>query len=165
MYEEDLHIDENALDLEWLTQPRLMLQYTNMQASAKRDVDREKEKLAVVKAELDKKIRSNPEKFGLEKITENLIFNTITVHKKYKKAMTLFIDSTYELNMVKGAVESVEQRKTSLENLVKLHGQSYFAGPKVPRDIGSEVLKDQKKKRSNESVKIKRRKNEEEKEK
>ncbi|HDY68099.1 MAG TPA: hypothetical protein ENH85_09930 [Candidatus Scalindua sp.] len=160
MYEEDLHIDENALDLEWLLQPRLMLQYIDEQASARRQVDREKEKLAVVRAELDKKIRSDPEFFKLEKITESLISSTIIVQKKYKKAMKTVIDSQYEYQMAQGAVQSVEQRKSALENLVKLFGMGYFSGPKTPRDISSEVLKDQKKKRSNSNVKIKRKNNE-----
>ena len=161
MYEEDLQIDENALDLEWLTQPRLMLQYIDEQASARRQVDREKEKLAVVRAELDKKIRSNPESFELEKITESLISSTIIVQKKYKKAMKVVIDAQYEYQMAQGAVQSVEQRKSALENLVKLFGMGYFSGPKTPRNLSSEVdtWKKEKKERSNSSVKIKRKNN------
>ena len=41
--------------------------------------------------------------------------------------------------MAQGAVYAFEQRKTSLENLVRLHGQQYFAGPKMPRDLRKEV--------------------------
>ncbi len=77
----------------------------------------------------------------------------------------MVIDAQYEYQMAQGAVQAVEQRKSALENLVKLYGQGYFAGPKTPRDISSEVLKDQKNKRVNSNVKIKRRKNEQEKEK
>jgi hypothetical protein len=29
-------------------------------------------------------------------------------------------------------------RKAALENLVQLHGQNYFAGPKVPRNLSKE---------------------------
>jgi hypothetical protein len=32
----------------------------------------------------------------------------------------------------------VDHRKSALENLVKLHGQQYFAGPMVPRDLTHE---------------------------
>ena len=39
----------------------------------------------------------------------------------------------------RGKVGSDARRqKTALENLVKLHGQQYFAGPSVPRDLSKE---------------------------
>ena len=43
-----------------------------------------------------------------------------------------------ESNMAKNAVKPFEQRKDMLETLSKLHGQSYFAGPKTPRDLTKE---------------------------
>jgi len=42
------------------------------------------------------------------------------------------------------------QRKDALENLVRLHGQQYFAGPKMPRDVQWE--RQQKIERSNDIV-------------
>ncbi|KKL95351.1 hypothetical protein LCGC14_1855490, partial [marine sediment metagenome] len=33
-YESDLFIDDKALDIEWLGQPKLMLKYTGIQAKA-----------------------------------------------------------------------------------------------------------------------------------
>ena len=38
-------------------------------------------------------------------------------------------------------LKAFEQRKDALENLVRLHGQQYFAGPKIPRDLPSEMEK------------------------
>ncbi len=137
-YEQDLAIDETALDIEWLGQPQLMLKYTGLQASARRSVDKTKEKLNVVKAGLDKTIRSDLIASG-DKMTETIILNTIIIHKDYKKVVKKLINVQYEYEMVKGAVQACDQRKTTLENLVKLHGQQYFAGPKVPRDLFKEA--------------------------
>ena len=69
--------------------------------------------------------------------------------------MTEVIDARYEFNTAKGAVRAVDQRKESLENLVRLHGQHYFAGPKIPRDLSSEVEQHKIRKESNAKIRIK----------
>lgn len=158
-YEQDLSIDESALDLEWLGQASLMIRYTEASARARREVDRTKEKLSVKRAELDKKIRKNPDKYDIEKITESVISNTIIVQASYKLIQDELIDAQYEHQMASGAVQAVEQRKQALENMSKLLGLQYFAGPKTPRDLPHEVQQEQKTSRSNETITIRRRKN------
>lgn len=155
-YEQDLHIDDNALDLEWLGQPTLMVKYIQGQASARREVDRLKEKLNVSKAELDREIRLSPDKYGIEKITESVITSTIIIQDEYKKLVKELIDAQYELQMMQGAVAAIDQRKQALENLVKLYGQQYFAGPKMPRDLSYEVKLREQKDRSNSTIQIRR---------
>jgi hypothetical protein len=44
----------------------------------------------------------------------------------------------YEAEVLQGAVNAVDHRKDALENLVRLHGLQYFAGPKVPRNLSEE---------------------------
>jgi len=144
-YEQDLTIDDSALDIEWLEQPRLMMKYIRYASQTSRDLDKAKENLDIVKAEMDLKIRSNPEKYGLEKITEAAIQNTILTSKQYQEVNQTMLDARYEAEMAKGAVRAMEQRKDALENLVRLHGQQYFAGPKVPRDLTWERQERQKK--------------------
>ena len=157
-YESDLFIDDKALDIEWLGQPKLMLKYTGIQAKAKREVDRLNEKLSVCRAELDKKIRDNPDKFDLPKVTEPLITSTIIVQKKYRTIMSELIDAKYEKEMAVGAVSSVDNKKTSLENLSRLVAINYFAGPRTPRDLSKEVAKRQEQDRADGIVVIKRKK-------
>ena len=143
-YEQDITIDDSALDIEWLEQPRLFMKYARHSAEASRDLDKAKENLDIVKAEIDLKIRSNPEKYGLEKVTETAIQNTILTNKQYQETNQAMLDARYEAEMAKGAVRAMEQRKDALENLVRLHGQQYFAGPKVPRDLTWERQERQK---------------------
>ena len=59
----------------------------------------------------------------------------ILTSKKYQEANQKYLDAQYEKNMAGNAVQSMNMRKEALENLVKLHGQSYFAGPSVPHDL------------------------------
>ena len=140
-YEDDIRIDETALDVEWLNQPRLCLKYSQELAQAKKEVDRAKEKLDVVRAKIDQEIRKEPLTFGMEKITEASVQSNIVIHKLYRSAETGLTDAKYKSEMIRAAVSAIEHRKDALENLVKLYGQQYFAGPKVPRDLSAEALK------------------------
>ncbi len=153
-YEKDIQIDESALDAMWLDQPSLMFKYAKNAAEMRRELDLAKEKLDLVKAELDKEIRTNPDKFGIEKITEAVVTNTMITTLKYKKANDEFLNVKYEVDVAQAAVVAMSQRKDALENLVRLHGQQYFAGPKVPHDISE--LRESRQKNVNKSITIKR---------
>ena len=137
-YEKDMRIDEDALDIEWLEQPTLMLKYAQHAALLRSNFDKSKEKLEFVKAKIDKDIRSNPEKYGLEKITDKVVENTTVLQNEYKSALIEFQDLKFENDVASGVIKAVEARKDALENLVRLHGLQYFAGPQIPRDIRNE---------------------------
>jgi len=146
-YEKDTNIDPSQLDVEWLEQSRLTLMYTRHQAEVQREEETAKEKLEFVSAELDKEIRSNPAKFKIEKITESVIRNTILLSEEYAQANTEYLDARFENNVAKGVCRTIDTKKVALENLVKLNGQQYFAGPRSPRDISQEWEKHEKQKK------------------
>jgi len=149
-YEKDVEIDETSLDVECLEQAVLMMKYCRNSAKCEKERDLSKEALGLVKAELDKKIRTSPEKFKLEKVTEGAIAAIILQSDEYKEANEDYLEKCFEFNVASGAVKAVDQRKKMLELLVQLHGQSYFAGPRVPRDLSNErKLKEEKQAKSN----------------
>ena len=135
-YREDLEIDLSNLHEEWLRQPMLYSQYAEASAEALRQKDLAKNKLEVVKAQLDLAIRSDPAKFELGKITEAAITNTILLQEEYQEVYREYIQAKYEFDILCGVVKSFDQRKTALENEVRLWGAQYFAGPKEPVAIG-----------------------------
>ena len=143
-FEKDINIDEQALDVEWLEQPRITLQYAKWVADMERKKDRAKERVEVVKAELDKDIRSNPNKYGLAKITEGAVQNTIILQPEYREAQEAYIEAKHESDIAKAAMRAVDTKKATLENLVKLFGLSYFAGPSMPRNLAEERAKKQR---------------------
>lgn len=151
-YKDDITIDETALDVEWLDQPSKMVKYGQAAAQAKMEAELVKERLDVLKAQLDRDIRAGPEAFGIAKITESAVTATITTHPDYQAATQELIAAQYELAMAQVAVRAIDARRSALENLVRLHGQQYFAGPSVPRDLSKEWEKQQKAKRSNVAV-------------
>ncbi len=138
-YEYDIKIDHDSLDVEWLDQPELMMRYSHHQAECALELDKAKERLEVVKADLDKKIRSHPEKFDIAKVTETVVSNTIITQTKYTEAHQEMLTAKYDFDIARAAVSAIHGRKDALENLVRLHGMQYFAGPKMPRDLNQEV--------------------------
>ncbi len=146
-YEKDMNSDPSQLDIEWLEQSRLTMKYTKHQAQKQKEEDEAKEALALADAELDKEIRDDPEGFGISKVTDTVIKNTILLQKFHKESCKDYIESKFENNIAKGAVKSIDSKKTTLENLVKLNGQQYFAGPRSPRDISQEWEKHEQQKK------------------
>lgn len=149
---QDIRIDESALDIEALRQSELMKTYTEEEADAKNELDRAEEAVDILHVKLDKEIRQDPDKFDVEKITETVVLNTIKNNEEYQEARKAVLDARHDLNNAKSAVRSIEVKKSMIETLVKLHGQSYFAGPSVPRDLTAERQQE----RSNEKVTINR---------
>lgn len=155
-FKDDVFIDPNALDVEWLRQPTLMLKYAQEEAEAAKREDVERERLDAVKAELDKEIRSNPDKFDISKTTESAILSAILLHPSYKEVSEKYIQAKYESKMAKAATRAIEMKKDALENLVKLYGQQYFAGPKAPRDIDKEWERKVREREINKKMKFER---------
>lgn len=159
-YEQDVSIDETALDVEWLQQSNLMYKYARYQAETKKTMDEAKERLDFIKAKLEMDIRANPESYGLSKVTESAIASTILLQPEYQEASKKYIEAKYENDVAVAAVRAIDQKKTALENLVKLLSVSYFAGPSAPRDLSlewTERIKRREQKELNKNVKIRRR--------
>lgn len=140
-YEADMRIDEDALELELLEQPSLVAKYSRLLAEAKRDRDLLRENLDLVKAEINLDIRDNPTKYKLEKLTVDSVNACILMEDDFKKAQKDLNDSSFEVNVLTGVISAIDHRKSALENLVKLFGMDYFAGPAVPHNI-SELRKE-----------------------
>ena len=159
-YERDVSIDETALDVEWLQQSHLMYKYAKYQADTKKVMDEAKEMLEFIRAKLEMDIRANPENYGLSKVTESAIASSILLQPEYQESSKKYIEAKYENDVAAAAVRAIDQKKTSLENLVKLLSVSYFAGPSAPRDLSlewNERIKRKEQKEINKNVKIKRR--------
>lgn len=155
-YEQDIEIDTQALDVEWVNQPELVRRYSKEAARLEKLRDQAKEALAQGKARIEMKIRSNPEDYGISKLTENSIASAVLLDPEYQQLSAEYIDAQYEYNVVRGVVQAFEQKKSALENLVKLLGQSYFAGPKAPRNLYQEQIDYTKRRRNNAKVRMTR---------
>ena len=137
-YAEELKIDPEMLDVEWLKQPQLFMKYCEESARMQMELSRAKENLNVTRAEVYASImKAIPE--GGKKPTEAAIESQILLHDDYKKASDEFKDKVFEADVIQAAVRAFEQRKTALENLVKLHAANYFSSPSAPRELRKEM--------------------------
>lgn len=134
-FEKDVQINPGALDVEWLRQASLFRKYAAASADAKDEVTRAKDHLEVVKAQQDSMIRGIPTD---KKPTEAAIAGLVLQSQEYQDANEAYLKAKYNADMVQAAVSAMEHKKTALENLVRLMGQQYFAGPREPRDLEGE---------------------------
>lgn len=128
----ELEIDPNCLDEEWLTQAPLYWRYAKALAGEKESLDRAKRRLSVLIAETERKIRKDPESFGISKVTEGAIKAAITVDKEVGNLEDSIIEINHDVNVLGAAVASLDHRKRALTDLVQLHMCSYYAEPKAP---------------------------------
>jgi len=137
-WKQAIEINPDALDCEWIKQAATFGEYCMEQAGARAKLDAIKERLDVKVAGLGLKIRANPATFGLDKVTEASVQAVILLDAECAKLREEIAVAQYELEVMGAAVRALDQKKSALENLVRLQGQNYFAGPSVPRDIGTE---------------------------
>ena len=140
-----LEMDLNCLDEMWLEQPRLYHRYAKKLATAKQKLEEDKAELELCKAELDRDIRSNPANFNLEKITENVVSNTIITQERYRSLQAQLLDTKHEVDVLQAAVTTLDHRKRALENLVSLHGQDYFSTPRPKDNTSKEAIEETEK--------------------
>jgi len=69
------------------------------------------------------------------KVTETVVSNAVLLSKEYQEANALFSAARSERAMAQHDLNTIEQRKYALENLVSLWSRQYFSSPK---DVVSE---------------------------
>lgn len=156
-YEEDVRIDEQALELEWQDQAELAVRYGKEFSQMKKKVSELDEKVKVTRSELIRKAWDNPQKhLGQPKGAVQTVEAFYRSHKKHKEAKQNLIDAEEELSLVEIAYKEISYtRKLALENMVKLFASDYFAGPTVPRDL-TKVRQERDKTRENANAGMKK---------
>ena len=153
------HIDLSALEREWVHQPKLYFIYAEELAQARRELEESKANMEIVAAEVDKRVRKYPEKYGMEenvKLTEAMVKAAVKDSKKLKKAQEEFRAIQYKVNVAQAVVTALDHRKSALGKLVDLHGQNYFSKP-TASEAGKEAMKKSIKQMSRSKTKKKKR--------
>jgi len=151
-FKEKLEIDQNALDQEWLNQPKRFYAVSEDLAHAKKRLEKEKLKMEIIEAELYRDIKTNSSNYGLEKVTEAAIASTIKLQSKYEDQQNKIIEAKHEADIFNAGVSAFDQRKKALENMVFLFGQQYFASPKIPKGTDGTYIKEAEKKKARSKI-------------
>ena len=148
-YEIDVQIDESALDVECLRQADLASKYRKYWVSCSSKVLKTEEYVKLVRSELIMKLMADPVsnlKEGV-KPTGPVIEAFYRTHKRHIKAKEEWMEAKNNLDVADIAIKEIcITRKNQLANLIELHGQHYFAGPSVPRDLSFETARKEKRK-------------------
>lgn len=129
-YEEDLKIDPNYLDVEFLTHSEVFMRYAKLSSVAKRDASFAEEKLKTIRSQIIKRCKESGDKH-----TETTLEATYRLDPEYIEAKDELINANYTADLMSNAVFAFQSRKTALENLVRLYATSYNSGPEEPRDL------------------------------
>jgi len=173
--ETDKQIDPDALDVDWIDQTNLYYKYSSALNDAisernnlKLQVERVKENFERIKAQLDLEIREDPDSFSIPKITEATVSSAILLDDRYHKAFEEYMNAKNDQNIAQDVVNrlysctaTMEEKKSALEQLVRLLNQQYFSTPSEPRDLSQEYHKkvNENKNKAKEKIRKRRKQN------
>jgi hypothetical protein len=128
-------LDLSRLELDFLEQTPLMRNAVSVSAKAKNAVAHATRELEVVKAKTKMKVRANPGKFGIPngKPTKDQVDDALTLSEVYQLALQKVHDAQFAVDKVAGHVKWLDDRRRTIEGLITLHGQGYWAKPKVSK--------------------------------
>jgi len=131
-FENDIKINKFELDKEWLGQASLLQEYSVACAEAEKDKNKADEQVKIIRSKLVLKASADPKILGKGvKPTGPNVEAFYRTHPSHIKAKEDLHEATYEYDVLKGAVFALNQRKTALENLVRLQLSSYYGEPTV----------------------------------
>lgn len=142
-YDEDLKIDKDQLEIEWEKQPMIYFYWAQKEAEALEARDRANQKMNIVQAEMDAKVRSNPSDYGLnDKPTETAIKNIVTNSKEYRLVENDVIEKNKTVRVLQAAVIAFDHKKRALTKLVDLWLGSYWSSSGgAPKEMKEDINK------------------------
>lgn len=167
--EQDRQTDPDALDVEWLEQANRFYKYsvaldeaTAVRNDLKKQVDRKEKEIDILKAKLELEIRNDPDAFELEKVTDSSVKAAIFSSDQFESVIEELFELKTELNEAQNKVNSLytdvntmQEKKEALKNLVILLNQQYFSTPSIPRNLTEEYQRYRKTKQTQKTAKAK----------
>jgi hypothetical protein len=134
-FRKDKAIDPNQLDVECVQLAERAYHWARASVEADIGEDRAKFKLAMVESKLETECRMSPTSFGLTKLTDASVKSAVRIHPELVQAYDVWLEARKRSKLLMAAVRAMTDKKHMLQGLITLHGQQYFAGPSVPRDL------------------------------
>ena len=124
-------INKYKLDDELVEQPQLYYKWAKLESEAADKVATLKDKLEILKSEMEIRIRKEPTAFDLpDNPKEALIKAALTIQPKIQRMNDKLFRAMKTHRLLSKAEKSFEHRKKSLEGLVSLNMQMHFSAPK-----------------------------------
>lgn len=134
-------VDKYALDREYVTQVDLRKEYCRKAAESNEEHRRSEGRLKVIEAEVKAEIRKDPASFGVDKATEDSIKSAMILDSRYQDALDEEITAEKEKNMHIGFLKVLDDRKSAIENLLKMVLGEFYAHPKMNNNQIQETVR------------------------
>ena len=131
-FKDRLPVDQFSLEEECREQPSLLAEVGSWVSGIKADAKVKKKRVEFVEADLSLKVRKNPKEYSLSetgRITDTTVHSVVLTIKEYQDAVSASIEADKLANEASILLSSVEQRGSSIRDLVKLFIYSYYSSP------------------------------------
>ena len=135
---EDVRLDKEKLDTEWERQSELMHEYSSALSEATKSYAEMKLALDALVSEKKLGWRSAGEisiNGKVAKVTEGALDNAVDIAEDVLELRKNLIEQQYQVDMLKGIVESLRNKKSALEGEVTLFLSGYFGAPNDQRSL------------------------------
>ena len=126
-FEQELKIDLNTLEFEFMDQPIKVKKWGDLATDAEFIKNRAKDYLGQVIAETELDIRRNPDKYDIPKITDKLVATVALTIDVVKDAQLKYAETLRDLGNLKNSTNSLEHRRSSLKHLMESWQQGYWS--------------------------------------
>lgn len=135
-FEQDATIDEANLLREWVTLPGLYLKYAELAAEAVLKASVAKDQMKLGEASILQLVRSNPDDYGLDKVTESTVQAALDMDEEVLKVRRAYHDATYVADMYGAAKWAMDHKKEALKNITRMQTSAFAetTGDLVPND-------------------------------
>jgi hypothetical protein len=133
-FKDDVEINKLHLDGECEVQAAMYYHYSSQLSDARAEQDRAKMQMEYTLGKREIAIRSNPPD-GI-KVTEAVISALVASDTEVNTVKEAYAVATKTVSALYSAVNALEQRKSMLDNLVKLQVSSYYQGTS---DTGDDI--------------------------
>jgi len=142
--EKDMDIDLDNLHIEWRTHASTRYKYSKEVAHLDKVCKQQRKLIEVKKAKLKEatshlilKVKEENPKFTVQQVDATVAghVDIESAEKEYSDSQDELINLEYDLNMARNALQGFDDRKTALENEVKLWTRDYFSSPTEDRQI------------------------------
>lgn len=150
-FKADVAIDRDNLEDELFRQSNLMWRYGKRVADLRVEMDRLKLAIDVKYASIANNIRAKPEKYGVEKVSNDAVHSAVIASQGYQEVYNEWLDARHEYDVVNAALTAIEGKRKSMDNLTRLLEMDYYS--QEPSSIKhSADLRDKAKERSREKT-------------
>ncbi len=128
-YRQELKIDLDNLHMESLVQSELYMKYAEAEADSRHDFDVAVKDYERLKVKKRIEVAKYPEKYFEDdkKPTQTMIDAIVEDMKEVSRAYDEVLECKKRKELMERAVKAFEMRKSSIKNLVNLHGQGYYS--------------------------------------